>query len=80
MKKVVVCAAVVSLAFILAFSAVAEDTLKLAFMPGIADPFYFTMEKGAQAKAKELGVELIVGQYPGSWGPEAQVPSLEPKP
>ncbi len=77
MKKVVVCAAVVSLAFILAFSAVAEDTLKLAFMPGIADPFYFTMEKGAQAKAKELGVELIVGQYPGSWGPEAQVPILE---
>ena len=51
----------------------ADKTFKLAFMPGIADPFYFTMEKGAQAKAKELGVELIVGEYPGSWGPGKQL-------
>ena len=55
----------------------AEKTFKMAFMPGIADPFYFTMEKGAQAKAKELGVELIVGEYPKAWGPESQVPILE---
>jgi ribose transport system substrate-binding protein len=55
----------------------ADKTYKMAFMPGISDAFYYTMEKGAQAKAKELGVELIVGQYPGSWGPEAQVPILE---
>ncbi len=52
-------------------------TIKMAFMPGIADPFYFTMEKGAQAMAKELGVELIVGEYPKAWGPESQVPILE---
>lgn len=51
--------------------------LKFAFMPGIADPFYFTMEKGAQAKAEELGVELIVGEYPKAWGPEYQVPILK---
>jgi ribose transport system substrate-binding protein len=51
--------------------------LKFAFMPGIADPFYFTMEKGAQAKAAELGVELIVGEYPKAWGPEYQVPILK---
>ena len=74
MKKVVICLVAVSLVFVMAFSAFAQ---KIAFMPGIADPFYFTMEKGAQAKAKELGVELIVGEYPGSWGPEAQVPILE---
>lgn len=55
----------------------ADKTFKMAFMPGVADPFYFTMEKGAQAKAKELGVELIVGEYPKAWGPEAQVPILE---
>jgi len=53
------------------------DTLKIAFMPGIADPFYFTMEKGAQAMADQLGVELIVGTYPNAWGPEYQVPILE---
>ncbi|HER25442.1 MAG TPA: hypothetical protein ENO17_10395 [Candidatus Atribacteria bacterium] len=51
--------------------------LKFAFMPGIADPFYFTMEKGAKAKAAELGVELIVGEYPKAWGPEYQVPILK---
>ncbi len=54
-----------------------EKTFKMAFMPGVADPFYFTMERGAQEKAKELGVELIVGEYPRAWGPESQVPILE---
>jgi ribose transport system substrate-binding protein len=35
------------------------------------------IEKGARAKAKELGVNLIVSEYPKSWGPEVQVPILE---
>lgn len=52
-------------------------TITVAFMPGIADPFYFTMERGIRAKAKELGVNLIVGDYPTSWGPEVQVPILQ---
>lgn len=51
--------------------------LRFAFMPGIADPFYFTMEKGAKAKAAELGVELLIGEYPKAWGPEYQVPILK---
>jgi len=51
--------------------------LRFAFMPGIADPFYFTMEKGAKAKAEELGVELIVGEFPKAWGPEYQVPIMK---
>lgn len=58
----------------------AAKTYKIAFMPGIADPFYFTMEKGAKAMAAKLGadkVELIVGQYPATWGPDAQVPFLD---
>jgi ribose transport system substrate-binding protein len=58
----------------------AAKTYKIAFMPGIADPFYFTMEKGAKAMAAQLGadkVELIVGQYPATWGPDAQVPLLD---
>jgi len=51
--------------------------LKFAYMPGIADPFMFMIEKGAKAKAAELGVELIVGEYPKAWGPEYQVPILK---
>jgi ribose transport system substrate-binding protein len=54
-----------------------KKTVTMAFMPGIADPFYFTMEKGIRAKAKELGVNLVVGDYPTTWGPEAQVPILQ---
>lgn len=69
---------VLCVALTLAFSLGAvADAFKLAFMPGIADPFYFTMEKGAQAMADQLGVELIVGTYPNAWGPEYQVPILE---
>jgi ribose transport system substrate-binding protein len=49
----------------------------IAFMPGIADPFYFTMERGIRAKAQELGVTLLIGDYPTTWGPEAQVPILQ---
>ncbi len=55
----------------------AKKGVTIAFMPGIADPFYFTMEKGIQAKAKELGVTLLVGDYPTTWGPEAQLPNLD---
>jgi len=55
----------------------AKEAVTMAFMPGIADPFYFTMERGIRAKASELGVNLIVGEYPTTWGPEAQVPILQ---
>jgi ribose transport system substrate-binding protein len=54
-----------------------KKAVTMAFMPGIADPFYFTMERGIRAKAQELGVNLIVGEYPTTWGPEAQVPILQ---
>ena len=77
MKKLLMCLFAVSLVLTMAVGAFAEEPFKIAFMPGVADPFYFTMEKGAQAKADELGVELIIGEYPRAWGPEAQVPILE---
>jgi ribose transport system substrate-binding protein len=78
MKKTLIGLLMISMFLAAAQGALAADkTIKMAFMPGIADPFYFTMEKGAQAKAKELGVELIVGEYPKAWGPESQVPILE---
>ncbi len=55
----------------------AKKTITMAFMPGIADPFYFTMERGIKAKAQELGVKVVVGEYPSTWGPEAQLPNLD---
>jgi len=55
----------------------AKEELTFAFVPGVSDPFYYTMEKGIKAKAKELGVKLIVAEFPKAWGPEVQVPILE---
>jgi len=76
MKKIVI--TILLICLVLSFmSMTCAAALKIAFMPGIADPFYFTMEKGAKAKADELGVELIVGEYPKAWGPEYQVPILK---
>jgi ribose transport system substrate-binding protein len=53
------------------------DEITFAYMSGIADPFMFMIEKGAQAKADELGVKLMTAEYPKAWGPEHQVPILE---
>lgn len=50
---------------------------KILFMPGVADPFYFTMEKGIKAKAAEVGADLTVAEYPKAWGPENQIPILQ---
>lgn len=76
MKRVIVGLLCAGLVLALA-AGVNAKKLRFAFMPGIADPFYFTMEKGAKAKAEELGVELIVGEFPKAWGPEYQVPILK---
>ena len=67
---------VVLLLFIAAGFGFAQK-VNFAYMPGIEDPFMRMIEKGAAAKAKELGATLIVGEYPKAWGPEIQVPILE---
>ncbi|MCF6335732.1 MAG: substrate-binding domain-containing protein, partial [Spirochaetales bacterium] len=54
-----------------------DDEITMLFMPGIADPFYYMMEKGIKAKGEELGIKIISAEFPKSWGPEAQVPILE---
>lgn len=54
-----------------------DDEVTILFMPGVADPFYFMMEKGIRAKGKELGINIIVAEFPKAWGPEVQVPILE---
>ena len=58
-------------------AATGGKTVTIAFMPGVSDPFYYTMERGIKAKAKELGVNIVVGDYPTTWGPEAQLPNLQ---
>ena len=60
-----------------ALPGVSQAKPKILFMPGVADPFYFTMEKGIKAKAAALGAELTVAEYPKAWGPENQIPILQ---
>ena len=57
--------------------AFAQKKVTFAYMPGIEDPFMRMIEQGAAAKAKELGANLIVGEYPKAWGADIQVPILE---
>lgn len=57
--------------------AAAQKPMTMLFMPGVADPFYYMMEKGIKAKGAELGINIIVAEFPKSWGPEVQVPILE---
>ncbi|MCC7446408.1 MAG: substrate-binding domain-containing protein, partial [Anaerolineae bacterium] len=49
--------------------------ITLAFVPGVVDPFYQTMEVGIRQAAADLGVDLIV-QIPKSWGVPEQTPII----
>ena len=76
MKRVII--GLLCVCLVLSFAAgVSAKKLRFAFMPGIADPFYFTMERGAREAAAEFGIDLVVGEYPKAWGPEYQVPILK---
>ena len=50
--------------------------LHILYVPGVSDPFYYSMEEGARRKAEELGVILDVSPYPESWDPAVQIPIL----
>ncbi len=55
----------------------AQDKPTVALIPGLTtDAFYITMNKGAQAAADELGVELIFQGGP-EFNPTVQVPVLQ---
>jgi len=75
MKRVLIL--VLALLFIAAGFGFAQKKVTFAYMPGIEDPFMRMIEQGAAAKAKELGANLIVGEYPKAWGADIQVPILE---
>lgn len=47
----------------------------VALLPGTADPFYFTMQRGAERAAKETRVQLLF-QVPKAWNTTEQVPIL----
>ena len=55
----------------------AAEPLTIALVYGIqGDAFYITMEKGARAKAEELGVELVA-DGPSKWDPAVQTPIVD---
>ena len=47
----------------------------IALLPGVVDPFYFTMHRGAKHAADALGVNLLF-QIPKQWNVSVQVPIL----
>jgi ribose transport system substrate-binding protein len=53
-----------------------KDHPVIALLPGVVDPFYFTMYHGAQKAAAEDGAQLLF-QLPKSWNTTEQVPILK---
>ncbi len=49
---------------------------KIGFLAGVQDPFYFTMQRGAQAASDRFGAELVV-QIPDQWNATVQTPMLD---
>jgi ribose transport system substrate-binding protein len=49
---------------------------KIGFLAGVQDPFYFTMQRGAEQAAADLGVELVT-QIPPKWDATVQTPILD---
>ena len=55
-----------------------DDTLLIAFLPGVVDPFYQVMELGVRQAVADTShnIELVV-QYPDTWGVAVQTPILD---
>ena len=54
-----------------------KPEIDILYIPGVADPFYESMEKGARAEALKLEMNLTVSDYPETWDPAVQIPLLE---
>lgn len=54
----------------------APKKYNFAFIAGVNDPFYITMQRGAQQAADLMGVNLIV-QIPETWNATVQTPILD---
>ncbi len=57
-------------------AAIAQNKIKIGFLPGVVDPFYQVMQLGVEAAAKDLGIEVVT-QIPATWGVEVQTPILD---
>src|SRR5258707_15426095 len=53
----------------------AQAKIKIAFVPGVVDPFYQTMQKGIEQAAADLGVEVVT-QVPAKFDPTVQTPII----
>ncbi|KJY80930.1 ABC transporter substrate-binding protein [Vibrio nigripulchritudo] len=73
--KVATLTAILGLAAMFSQMTNAAEKLKLALIPGVVDPFYFTMHRGAQHAADAIGADLAF-QVPREWNTTAQVPIL----
>ena len=69
--------AALTTAFSPSWAVAQDDQLTIALIPGLTtDAFYITMQKGAQAAADALGVELVFQGAP-DFNPVTQVPVLD---
>jgi ribose transport system substrate-binding protein len=76
-KALLTCAAAAVIAAVAGGSSQAAEKKTVALVYGIkGDAFYVTMEKGAKAKAAELGVDLIA-DGPSQWNPAIQTPIVD---
>ncbi len=77
LKKCLLALALVAFLLPIAPSLHADSHKKftIALLPGVVDPFYFTMHRGAKHAAEALGVNLLF-QVPKQWNPSVQVPIL----
>ena len=57
-------------------AAIAQEKIKIGFLPGVVDPFYQVMQLGVEKAAADLGIEVVT-QIPPTWGVEAQTPILD---
>jgi ribose transport system substrate-binding protein len=77
MKKSVIAMLAILMIAVVALPGFAQARPRILFMPGVTDPFYYSMEKGVRAECAKMGADLVVAEYPKSWGPEAQIPILQ---
>jgi ribose transport system substrate-binding protein len=74
-KSLLAAAAIIAVAAMPA-GASAAGKIKIGFLPGVVDPFYQVMQKGVEAAAKDLGIDVVT-QIPQSWGVEQEKPLLD---
>lgn len=77
-KKVsVLLIALVALVLIIPGASAQAPKPKIAFLPGVEDPFYRVMEIGVNEALADFGLDVITAQFAATWGPTAQTPILD---